>query len=493
MLAHLPHPPLTFLPNHIQACKQVSADYDVVTAFFEDMNAFLQRITILESRLPKYPAYRNCLMDVFTSVLSLCGFATKYIELGRFSRCFNSSIMAVIGSDCCAFTEKWLHNMVQGEDGDLGGARKAMDTSLSRLQSATEYAILGNTEELQRMNSDLQQNQDMQTKMMEDQTKMLETVLQSQDNVRSDLRNIQKLLVTFEERRREDNPKQRVVAKSSGQNKKPPTSVQVRSFFLETLSPVHEYHEIKESFIAETCTWIFEEPLWETWLAQEPGKMAPRVLALLGPAGTGKSHLAASAYDRLVNLAEKDPSTNTCVVHFYFRETSNDLSELFKAVNWAVIQIAEQNATVCERLCAELQREDIEIDGWDWKDVWAKLLKPCFSTSAKARLQIVWDGLDELTDWDTKPLAELFALIRDDTDFNITVFCTTRKTMEEPLKKSGVQFIEVTKEKQLPDLKALIWHHLNDDGGLRKLSKPTKQRVSSTLEEKADGKWTLND
>lgn len=69
-----------------KACKQVSADYDVVTAFFEDMNAFLQRITILESRLPNYPAYRNCLMDVFTSVLEMCGFATKYIQLRRFSK-----------------------------------------------------------------------------------------------------------------------------------------------------------------------------------------------------------------------------------------------------------------------------------------------------------------------------------------------------------------------------------------------------------------------
>lgn len=58
----------------------------MVTAFFEDMNAFLQRITILESRLPSYPAYRNCLMDVFTAVLDMCGFATKYIELGRFSK-----------------------------------------------------------------------------------------------------------------------------------------------------------------------------------------------------------------------------------------------------------------------------------------------------------------------------------------------------------------------------------------------------------------------
>jgi Cdc6-like AAA superfamily ATPase len=378
--------------------------------------------------------------------------------------------------------------MVRGEDGDLGGARKKMDTSLSRLQSATEYAILGNTEELQRMNSDLQQNQDMQTKMMEDQTRMLEVVMQSQDSVRSDLRNIQKLLVMFDERRREDTPKQRVATKASGQNKQPPTSNQVRSFFEETLNPAHEYHNIKESFIADTCTWIFEEPLWQSWLAQEQGKDAPRALALLGPAGSGKSHLAVNIYDQLVNLAEKDTTTNTCVAHFYFRETTKDLNELYKAVNWTVIQIAEQNAVLCEKICAELQKDDLEIDSWEWKDVWSKLIEPCFTPPTKSRLLVVWDGLDELPERERHNLTDLLALIRDTAGLNVMFICTSRQTLQDPLSKAGARFIEVTKEKQLPDLKALIWQHLNNDSGLRKFSKYMKQRISSTLEDKADGK-----
>lgn len=71
----------------LSACRQVSADYDIVVVFFEDMNSFLQRIVILESRMPKYKAYQNCLMDVFTAFLTMCGFAHKFIELGRFSTC----------------------------------------------------------------------------------------------------------------------------------------------------------------------------------------------------------------------------------------------------------------------------------------------------------------------------------------------------------------------------------------------------------------------
>lgn len=54
--------------------------------FFEDVNSFLQHTVILETRLPKYNAYENCLMDVFTSFLTMCGFAHKHIELGRFSK-----------------------------------------------------------------------------------------------------------------------------------------------------------------------------------------------------------------------------------------------------------------------------------------------------------------------------------------------------------------------------------------------------------------------
>lgn len=50
------------------------------------MNSFLERVTILETRLPSQKAYQNCLMDVFTSFLTLTGYAHKYIELGRFSK-----------------------------------------------------------------------------------------------------------------------------------------------------------------------------------------------------------------------------------------------------------------------------------------------------------------------------------------------------------------------------------------------------------------------
>ena len=65
--------------------KSQHADYDVVVNFFEDMNSFLQRVTIIEKRVPEKKAYQNALVDVFIAMLSLCAVARKYVMIGRFS------------------------------------------------------------------------------------------------------------------------------------------------------------------------------------------------------------------------------------------------------------------------------------------------------------------------------------------------------------------------------------------------------------------------
>ena len=146
--------------------------------------------------------------------------------------------------------------MIRGEDGELAAARKAMDEKLAHLQSATEYAILGNTEKLQTMSAELKQNDEMQTQMLEEQTKMLETVIEGQDNVRNDLKDIRKLLSVFQEQKREETQ----VGTQKSARSKPPTSSRVRAFFLDLIDPTHEYRVLKDSLIPEMSTWIFDEP-----------------------------------------------------------------------------------------------------------------------------------------------------------------------------------------------------------------------------------------
>ena len=69
----------------LTGCKSLSADYDAIANFFEDMNNFFERVSIIGTRVPEKTAYQNALIDVFISMLRLCAVARKFVMKGRFS------------------------------------------------------------------------------------------------------------------------------------------------------------------------------------------------------------------------------------------------------------------------------------------------------------------------------------------------------------------------------------------------------------------------
>jgi hypothetical protein len=78
--------------DKIQASKNVSDDYDQVAAFFDVMGSLMERLSLLETKLPSAKNYRTILMRVFTSLMGLCGTATYYVAEGRFSKSTKSQI-----------------------------------------------------------------------------------------------------------------------------------------------------------------------------------------------------------------------------------------------------------------------------------------------------------------------------------------------------------------------------------------------------------------
>ncbi|KAG8161352.1 hypothetical protein KVR01_009616 [Diaporthe batatas] len=470
----------TALTIMLSACKDVGADYDVVTTFFVDFTMFLKRMKILENRLPEQGAFHDCVFDVFASLLRMCGIATRYIQLKRF--------------------KKWVSNLFKGGDPELENARSNMDKTMSNLHDATEKAILGNTVDLQRssgethvllqqMEQELQQNSDASRKMMEEQRSMMQEIAEKQNSIYHDVKQL--LQFEMDRRRNEPLPKQSG-AKASGVGNKPPTSNSVRNLLGCSTDPDKEYQSLRRSLIPETGTWIFEEPEWKSWVEPGEGGDVSPILAVAGPRGTGKSHLAASIYDRL----KRDAGENTCVAHFYFREDTTDLEYFYNAINWAVVQVAEQNATLCDRINKETTREDLEWDSDDWEDVWEHFLKPLFLKNSKYQLRIVLDGIDELPELVHRgELLEFLKKVSEvniNNEANIRIVCTLRDVRSDKddllrqLENIGITSISVTKEKQGPDTKALIWAHLNSDSGLKRFDQYIKQRIAKRIEEAAD-------
>ncbi|EHK16301.1 uncharacterized protein TRIVIDRAFT_112373, partial [Trichoderma virens Gv29-8] len=440
----------------LSACKQVSADYDVVVVFFDDMNSFLERVVILETRLPSHKAYQNCLMDVFTSFLTLTGYAHKYIELGRF--------------------KKWITNLIGGEDSDLGGARKKMDKDLTRLQNATEFAILGNSEELKKMNAELQNNQVAHTRMLEEQKEIMFSISQDTGSIRSD---VAKLLKAFTEQNAKHDHKGKPSTQDAG---KPASANRVRNRMPDVEGDGHEYTILKETLIPDTCTWVFSQQEWEDWIKQdEDVTVLKPVLALTGQPGTGKSHLAASMHDKLSTFARDDSTQRTCVAHFYFREQHKDLNLFRSGVITTINQVVEQSVPLCERINAEMVRDEVFYNVFEWKDLLLKILGPAFSKDSPNRLFVLFDGLDELLDF--PQFLEFVKLVREEK-FRISIVVTSRPDLLQKLSEQAeVDTIEVTKEKQLQDFKTLIWHRINDLSYLKKFTRYVQQRIAEKVEE----------
>lgn len=394
--------------------------------------------------------------------------------------------------------------LFKGGDQELVDARSNMDKTMSNLHDATEKAILGNTVDLQRssgethallqqMEQELQQNSDASSRMMEEQLSMMKELAEKQNSIYHDVKQL--LQFEMDRRRNESLPKQSG-AKASGGGK-PPTSNSVRNLFGCSTAPDKEYQSLSRSLIPETGRWIFEEPEWKSWAEQGEGGEVSPILAVTGPRGTGKSHLAASIYDRL----KQEAGEKTCVAHFYFREDTNDFDVFYNAINWAVVQVAEQNAALCDRINKEAAREDLGRDPYNWEDSWKYFLKPLFPKSSKYQLKIVLDGIDELSERVHQgEVLEFLKKVREvniDNESNVSIVCTLRdvKGNEDSLlgklENIGMTSISVTKEKQGPDTKALIWAHLNSDNGLKKFDQYIKQRMATKIEETADCRFRM--
>ncbi|KAK3372728.1 hypothetical protein B0H63DRAFT_401878 [Podospora didyma] len=438
----------------LTACRQVSADYDVVDVFFEDLNSFLQRIVILETRMPRHKAYQNCLMDVFSSFLSMCGFATQYIKAGRF--------------------KKWVANLVSGEENDLGDARKQMDTKLDRLRDATNFAILGNTEEMKTMNQELLVNQQSHVEILQRNETMLQELLDERKSIRSD---IAKLLKAVEAKHG---------ATALAEELGPSRSISAFRFrcFLPTVTDdVAEYQVLKETIVDGTCTWIFSEPAWESWSTSRL-----KLLIITGDPGTGKSHIAATVYDHLSQNAATqrrgDGDERVCATHFYFREQHPDLSQFKSAVITTLNQVADQDDTICEQMLAVCRDENVVVYRDQWQSMSEKLLEPVFAANAKNRLIMVLDGIDELS-VDERQAFEDFVQRITKVKLRISVVVTSRPDTLGPYMGVNPLGIKVTIASQKADLRAFVQTRLNMGTATKAFGAYIKKKISEKIENTA--------
>ncbi|KAL8949471.1 MAG: hypothetical protein Q9222_004419 [Ikaeria aurantiellina] len=101
----------------------VSADYDKVAGFFEDLDLYLNRLKILQEWVPPVPELQKAVAEVLASVLVLSGISAKYIKMNRIVKAFKNLALGEDSELTTAYAH--FHKMIEQEEGAVRNATLA--------------------------------------------------------------------------------------------------------------------------------------------------------------------------------------------------------------------------------------------------------------------------------------------------------------------------------------------------------------------------------
>lgn len=472
---------LTAFTYVMKASQDVSKDYDKITAFFEEMNTFLERVQIIEKKLPSYESYKSHLVRVFAAVLKICGLTTKATKDGRLKR--------------------WGKTILRGgADEDLAVASSALETALKHLESATGFVTLANTEDIKKDTRETHEDgrslvgkTDEVTYTMYGMSQTTREIATAMQLSRSEAAEFyDQMSAKFDQMMDAPRRAPRKQTSSEAPRKGDPglrkhaAFSMVKRAFATKDDPAVQDRDIEYALVNGTTSWLLEERQFQSW---REGVSDSPFLWVTGEAGLGKSCLAYSAVRELQRSTASD--SNTSVAHFYFRDDSRERDGLKSVLSCVITQIAQLDAGYCEQVAAEVARADGEIDWSSPIEVWATKIAAKFKEGCESRLFLILDGLDESCRATQSLLVPLVPLVLKQIaseKLNIRVMFTSRPSWKEHLNRlqHDYQTIHITKQKIACGMKLVINARLKVYSRLHKFRKQVKKRIASSLLEKAD-------
>ncbi|EED17209.1 tankyrase, putative [Talaromyces stipitatus ATCC 10500] len=126
----------------MSAVVSVSADYDKIIEFFEDLDSYLSRLKVLEVDIDMstLPELKSVLIEVLVSVLDLCGISAKHIRMKR------------IGEDeelASAYAR--FHRAIDREEGVVRNATLVAVNRLQKLSVENNRTLVEKTERVEKL------------------------------------------------------------------------------------------------------------------------------------------------------------------------------------------------------------------------------------------------------------------------------------------------------------------------------------------------------
>ncbi|KAJ3545081.1 hypothetical protein NM208_g2690 [Fusarium decemcellulare] len=479
---------LTAFNYVMNASRAVSEDYDMIVSFFDVMNSFLERISMLESRMPGEWQFRRFLVNVFSAMMTLSAIARKCRLKGRLSR--------------------WAKALIDGSDPKLKGAFDSLHMHLGRFESAAMLTTLKHTLESGKKLDSLGRG------MKEIQLSVEKAHLLSQQGYAlgleskshaKDAASTSHEILTVVSRQEEQGADHTAglhqvmktlnkMSSTKGSQEKLVDAGSRKSISMRTLETLLDYNlddetdftSIESHYIDRTYSWFRTQDVYSDF---EIGKV--RLLWLLGPAGMGKSTLAYTIVKALQE--ELISNTTTTVAHFFFRGDSNRrfVSQMLRS---CALQVAVRNNAYREETVADIQiyqkrprgRLNNSCLSQDHEKLWELLFQTKFTKKSGRRLVLILDGVDETDEEDRKYIGMILGDISSSEQINIQVLFVSGPGSFIPAPEAKVRIFEMTKELILPDIRSIIVARLRSLSRMRKLSQQAKRKIITRLSKQAD-------
>ncbi|KAH8895712.1 hypothetical protein GQ53DRAFT_803939 [Thozetella sp. PMI_491] len=447
----------------------VSQDYDMIIAFFDIVNSFLERLDLLESRLPTLHSYQSFLINVFCALLDVCAVAQKYRtdDHGRF--------------------RKWAHALVTGGgDNKLKTAFVTLNTCLQRLESATLMMTLRTAIDTSNTVNIVDTKVDRLLVIEEENWAMTSQGLRMTQEM--------KLITTdsnstLKEMRQEMRKEFAMMHHQSAKVDKGKTVTDVGDASSTALRRVKEelggnvltknqFNELRLAYIPDTLAWLTAEDGFRAICADES-----KLWWIVGAPGMGKSVLAYKLVTELQR--EFGPSESTFISYFFFRDDRRGLDSIHAMMRWCAVQIAEQDNGYRQDILTELQRGALNRR-WDVKTLWTSLFLDRFKNDSKRRLILVLDGIDQVDEKDgRRQLHETIAQAAM-SDFKIQIVFTSDPSYEMGIGDVKYHRLELCREKLAADMKKMAMGRIKQLPRLKGLSRGLHGKVTAQVSSKAD-------